>query len=295
VILGVDLTTAIIVSAIVVTVYTMVGGMWSVAYTDVLQLGLVVVGLAVALPYALGAVGGFDAAWTHYANARPDRGSFLPPASANATFWTRESIVGWWDVSLMLVFGGIPWNCYFQRVLSCQTPARAQWHSILSGLLTIALTAPPLVLGVAAFSYAWTPGLAAQLQGQPADTLPLLLKHAAPPLVALLGMGAIIGAVTSSFSSSILSAGSMFSWNTCKRLLWPALSTRVFRPGAQTSQTEAGSSDPVRQRFRRRPGLQTRCASVSDGGRVFRPGRSGSGAAVRSAPEILIVRPSRRV
>ena len=245
VILGVDLTTAIIVSAIVVTVYTMVGGIWSVAYTDVLQLGLVVVGLAVALPYALGAVGGFDAAWTHYANARPDRGGLLPPSSANATFWTRESIVGWWDVSLMLIFGGIPWNCYFQRVLSCQTPARAQWHSILSGLLTIALTAPPLVLGVAAFSYAWTPGLAAQLQGQPADTLPLLLKHATPPLVALLGMGAIIGAVTSSFSSSILSAGSMFSWNTCKRLLWPALSTRGMKRTIRLSIAVLGGAAAV--------------------------------------------------
>jgi len=224
VLLGVDLATAILVSAVVVTAYTMIGGMWSVAYTDALQLGLVVVGLAVALPYALGAVGGFDAAWLQYGAARAARGGLLPPVSANGGFWTRESLVGWWDVSLMLVFGGIPWNCYFQRVLSCRTPARAQWHSILAGLLTIALTAPPLLLGVAAFAYAWPPDLAAQLHRQPADTLPLLLKHLTPPLVALLGMGAIIGAVTSSFSSSILSAGSMFSWNTCKRLLWPSLS-----------------------------------------------------------------------
>jgi high affinity choline transporter 7 len=145
----------------------------------------------------------------------------------------------------MLIFGGIPWNCYFQRVLSCQTPARAQWHSILSGLLTIALTAPPLVLGIAAFSYAWAPGLAAQLQAQPADTLPLLLKHATPPLVALLGMGAIIGAVTSSFSSSILSAGSMFSWNTCKRLLWPALSASSMKRTIRLSIAVLGGAAAV--------------------------------------------------
>ena len=24
----------------------------------------------------------------------------------------------------MLMLGGIPWNCYFQRVLSCKTPAQ---------------------------------------------------------------------------------------------------------------------------------------------------------------------------
>ena len=245
VLLGVDLPTAIVASAVVVTAYTMIGGMWSVAYTDALQLGLVAIGLAIALPYAIGAVGGLDAAWTTYTAARADRGGLLPPLAATGAFWTRESLVGWWDVSLMLTFGGIPWNCYFQRVLSCRTPASAQWHSILSGLLTIALTAPPLLFGVAAFAYDWPPGLAAQLQRQPADTLPLVLKQVTPPLAALLGMGAIIGAVTSSFSSSILSAGSMFSWNTCKRLLWPSLSVPAMKRTIRLSIAVLGGAAAV--------------------------------------------------
>jgi high affinity choline transporter 7 len=229
VVLGTDLTTAILVSAVVVTLYTMIGGMWSVAYTDVFQLSLVVLGLAVALPPALHAVGGLHAAWATYASARPDQSSLLPPLAAHGAFWTRQSIVSWWDVSLMLMLGGIPWNCYFQRVLACQTPGRAQWHSILSGVLTIGLTVPPLLLGLCVFAYAWPADLAARLAVQPADALPLLFKHMVPPLVGLLGLGAIVGAVTSSFSSSILSAASMFGWNTCKRLLWPDLSLPVLK------------------------------------------------------------------
>ena len=49
------------------------------------------------------------------------------PAAARraARLWTAASVIGWWDVSLMLIFGGIPWNCYFQRVLSCRTPRDA--------------------------------------------------------------------------------------------------------------------------------------------------------------------------
>ena len=54
------LTTAILLSAVVVTAYTMLGGMWSVAYTDVFQLGLVALGLLVALPVAFQAVGGLS-------------------------------------------------------------------------------------------------------------------------------------------------------------------------------------------------------------------------------------------
>lgn len=224
VILAMPLITGILLSAIVVTFYTMLGGMWSVAYTDALQLGLVALGLGVALPFMLGEVGGLSNAWFSYITARPERGGLLPPLSASGEFWTTQTVVSWWDVSVMLALGGIPWNCYFQRVLSCRTPERAQWHSILAGLLTIAFTVPPLLLGVAAFSYAWPADLLAQLQAHPAQTLPMIFRYVTPPLIGMLGLAAIIGAVTSSFSSSILSAGSMFAWNCCYRLLKPDLS-----------------------------------------------------------------------
>ncbi len=229
VLLGMKLALAILMSAIVVIAYTMVGGMWSVAYTDAFQLALVVLGLLVAMPFIFEAAGGFDAAWSGYLTARAERGGFFPPLQPRGEFWSSQAIIGWWDVSLMLMLGGIPWNCYFQRVLSCQTPRKAQAHSIFAGVLTIALTIPPLLLGVAAFKYNWPTELLGQLQAQPSQTLPMLLKHVAPPLVALLGFGAIIGAVTSSFSSSILSAASMISWNCCYRLLWPQLSTTQMK------------------------------------------------------------------
>jgi high affinity choline transporter 7 len=229
VILKMPLATGILLSATVVIAYTMVGGMWSVAYTDAFQLGLVVIGLAFALPYAFNAAGGFDAAWSGYLAARPERGLFFPPLQPAGSFWTAQTIINWWDVSVMLMLGGIPWNCYFQRVLSCQTPRKAQLHSIFAGFLTILLTVPPLLLGLAAFKYPWPPDLLAQLQAQPSQTLPMLLQYITPPLIALLGLGAIIGAVTSSFSSSILSAATMMSWNCCRRLLWPQLTTKKLK------------------------------------------------------------------
>ena len=224
VMIGMKLSVAILLSAIVIIAYTMMGGMWSVAYTDAFQLGLVALGLLVALPFMLEATGGLSQALLSYQTARPDRIGLLPPLHGTGDFWTTQTIINWWDVSAMLVFGGIPWNCYFQRVLSCQSPQRAQQHSILAGLLTIAFTVPPLLLGVAAFRYAWPPNLLAQLQEQPSQTLPMIFQYVMPPVVGILGLGAIVGAVTSSFSSSILSASSMFTWNFFHRLLRPNLS-----------------------------------------------------------------------
>lgn len=235
VLLGMPLTTAILVSALVTTVYTVLGGMWSVAYTDIVQLALVAIGLAFALPYALRGAGGLHHAWLAYVAARPDASSVLPPLTAHAGLWSGTAISGWWDTSVMLVFGGIPWNCYFQRVLSCKTPRAARGQSVLSGLLTILLTIPPLLMGVAAFGFPWPSDVAARLAATPADAMPMLFARAVPPLVGLLGLAAIIGAVTSSFSSSILSAGSMVSWNGVRRLMWPDLSPPQMRRVIRTS------------------------------------------------------------
>src|SRR5687768_17284813 len=106
VMLDIDLATAIVVSAVVVTLYTMAGGMWAVAYTDAYQLMLVGIGLAITLPIALDAVGGVTAAWPLFQASRPDGALPVPPMRPAGT-WTTQSIVAWWDVSIMLMLGGI--------------------------------------------------------------------------------------------------------------------------------------------------------------------------------------------
>ena len=233
VLLGMSLTQAILLSAVVTTAYTALGGMWSVAYTDIFQLALVALGLAAALPFVLDGAGGLGHVWATYVVARPEGAGVLPPLHPHTDLWNRASVISWWDVSLMLVFGGIPWNCYFQRVLSCRTPRDARRQSVLAGMLTMLFVVPPLLMGMAAFAYPWPTDLLARLAAAPADAMPLLFARAVPPAIGLLGIAAIVGAVTSSFSSSILSAGSMFSWNGVKRLLVPSLSTaqmaRVIR------------------------------------------------------------------
>ena len=84
---------------------------------------------------------------------------------------------------MMLILGGIPWNCYFQRVLSCRSANHARGHSILSGLLTIVLTIPPLLMGLVAFAHVWPPDVARRLADQPAHALPMIFAYVVPPLV----------------------------------------------------------------------------------------------------------------
>lgn len=214
VILDIDLTSAIIVSAAIVTFYTMLGGMWAVAYTDAFQLALIPIGLIVALPFVFEHVGGFSAAWEQYKTLKGAAANPLPPVAVNS-FWTSGGIASWWDTTAMLILGGIPWNCYFQRVLASRTPGAARSQSVIAGIATIILTVPPLLLGIVATVY-WNGGLE-----NPTMAVPMMFRQLVPYWVGILGLVAIVGAVTSSFSSSILSAGSMFTWNWYLRLISP--------------------------------------------------------------------------
>src|SRR5437773_7331553 len=95
VLLGMPLTSAILLSAIVTTAYTALGGMWSVAYTDIFQLGLVALGLAAALPYVIDGAGGLHHSWASYLAARPDGGGIVPPIAARSALWTPPAVAGW--------------------------------------------------------------------------------------------------------------------------------------------------------------------------------------------------------
>lgn len=223
VILNIDLTTAIVISAAIVILYTMIGGLWAVAYTDAFQLMLIPIGLIITIPFVLHFTGSnLSSTWAQYQSIKGDAANVSPPVQINS-FWNLSGITSWWDTSLMLVLGGIPWNCYFQRVFSSKTPKIARNQSIMAGVLTILMTIPPLILGIIAVVY-WKGDL-----NEPALAIPLLLENLVPRWVALMGLAAIVGAVTSSFSSSILSAGSMFSWNWYLRLIAPRSHKRNIR------------------------------------------------------------------
>ena len=59
---------------------------------------------------------------------------------------------GWWnwhyaDYFLLLTFGGIPWQVYFQRVLSSKSAATAEILSYLAAFGCILMAVPPVLIG----------------------------------------------------------------------------------------------------------------------------------------------------
>lgn len=59
----------------------------------------------------------------------------------------------WWfylDNGLLLIFGGIPWQVYFQRVLSSKTAGRAQLLSYVAAAGCILMAIPSVLIGAIA-------------------------------------------------------------------------------------------------------------------------------------------------
>lgn len=54
------------------------------------------------------------------------------------------------DYALLLVFGGIPWQVYFQRVLSSKSASQAQILSFVAAFGCFIMAIPPVIIGMVA-------------------------------------------------------------------------------------------------------------------------------------------------
>ncbi|MBK8501239.1 MAG: sodium:solute symporter [Saprospiraceae bacterium] len=212
-ILGLGLNTSIILSGLIVIAYTSVGGLWSVAVTDVIQLAILFVGLTLVVWTIAGS-------WPYLGEIYDEyRLSF----GQRALLWPTMGVLGnskalWWDSALLLIFGGIPWQVYFQRVLASKDANVARNLSILAGLVCLLAALPPILIGMIAH----TTDLAAlglpEIE-DPSFVLPHVIKYLTNPVVATIGLGAVAAAVMSSADSSILSSSSVIVWNVFPKAL----------------------------------------------------------------------------
>ena len=216
-VIGLDLRASILASAAVAIAYTVFGGLRAVAYTDVVQMFLLLIGLGITIPYAIDAAGGW---------------AVIQENIALEGFSSRGEAVSYGDWTLILILGGIPWNVYFQRVLSSRDEAAAAKLSISAGFFCALMAIPPLILGLCGAAMDWgqvaDPAhgfelgtITRNLEDTPALVLPYILRLAVPTWVAVLGLGAVSAAVMSSVDSSILSASSLVAWNGYRRLINP--------------------------------------------------------------------------
>ncbi|XP_029386688.1 high-affinity choline transporter 1-like [Echeneis naucrates] len=208
VIVDININMSVIISALIAIFYTLVGGLYSVAYTDVVQLFCIFVGLWISVPFALSnpAVSDIGVSAKEEIYQSPWLGKIEPGDK-----WL------WADNFCLLMLGGIPWQVYFQRVLSASSATYAQVLSFLAAFGCLVMAVPSVLIGAIGASTDWnqtTYGPLPPKDKEESDMiLPIVLQHLCPPYVSFFGLGAVSAAVMSSADSSILSASSMFARN----------------------------------------------------------------------------------
>src|SRR5690606_24817255 len=142
---GLDRNLGIAGIALLGTTYTLLGGMWSVTLTDVVQMACIVVGLLflageVLVALGGGVVGGLEALWTA---VPPERWVLVPHESG-------AEVLAWLGVLAVGSLGNLPGQDLLQRVFASRSADTAVRACHLAGVTYLVLGTMPILLGLAA-------------------------------------------------------------------------------------------------------------------------------------------------
>jgi SSS family transporter len=191
------------IGVVSVLAYTLFGGMWSVAITDFMQMIILVVGLAVLAVFAGHQAGGADKVLA------------LAVSQDMFKFWPEPSfkeIMFFLAAAITMMFGSIPQQDVFQRVMSANSMTAATKGPIIGGICYILFAFVPMFLVVSALII--MPEKAAQLmQEDPQKVLPTLVMEQMPFGMQVLFFGALLSAIKSCASATLLAPSVTFTEN----------------------------------------------------------------------------------
>ena len=208
---AITLDQGILIGAVIVLVYTTLGGMWSVALTDLFQSVVIVVGLFYVAFLATGMAGGFGTVVQHASDA----GKFQ--------FWPTGGSKEWWAFVAAwatLAIGSIPQQDVFQRVTSAKDENTAVAGSLLGATAYFCLAFVPMFLAYAALMV--DPAMVNALLKQEGREVQLILPNfvlAHTPIFAqVMFFGALLSAILSTASGALLAPTALFTENVVKPL-----------------------------------------------------------------------------
>jgi len=208
-----------IIGTAVVLLYTLYGGMWSVALTDFMQMLVIVCGL-LYIAWSVGDMaGGVGVVVEHMDTA--GKLQFLP--TGGALQWVTF-IAGFSTMAL----GSIPQQDVFQRVNSARSEKGAVWGTVTGGVGYFFFAFVPLFIAYSASIVA--PDLVATHLAEGGDSqmiLPQLVLTHMPLVAQVLFFGALLSAIMSTASGTLLAPSVTFSENVLHGFM-PGMSDKHF-------------------------------------------------------------------
>jgi SSS family transporter len=216
---AVDLTTAIMAGAAVVVVYTLFGGMWSVAFTDLFQTVVILIGLTL-VAWLVGDLAGGASKVVAQAAAE-GKFDFFPTDSP-----------GWWAMAgafFAFAFGSVPQQDVFQRMTSAKDEKTAVRGTVIGALIYFCFAFVPMFIAYAAL--VTDPGLSSLFASEDGREiqriLPDLVLSKMPVWAQVMFFGALLSAILSTASGALLAPTSLFTENVLRPFV-PHMGERQF-------------------------------------------------------------------
>ena len=194
---GFPLESGIIAGAVIVIVYTTLGGMWAVAMTDFVQIIIIVIGLFILFVVVLVNLGGVATIWANI----PEGNFRMIPREHTGTAWL-DYLRAWLIIGL--ADGGS--QSLMQRGLAARSERTAQNAFYLAAIGYMILGMIPVILGIIAAVYL-------PVMDDPESVIIVLAEQNLHPILLAIFVGAILSAVMSSADSSLLAASSIITTN----------------------------------------------------------------------------------
>ncbi|WP_296821416.1 sodium:solute symporter family protein [Thiobacillus sp.] len=202
-------TQGTLIGAAIVLLYTLYGGMWSVALTDFFQMSIIVVGLLYILYVASDMAGGLGHVVQHA--AQKGQFNFWPEANS-------KDVIAFIAAWITMMFGSIPQQDVFQRVMSAKSENIAVAGSVMGGSFYFFFAFVPLTIAYSATLI--DPGLVSGLLDKDSQMiLPQLILNHMPVFAQIMFFGALLSAIMSTASGTLLAPAVTFSENIIKPYL----------------------------------------------------------------------------
>jgi SSS family transporter len=200
--------TGMVVGLLAVLVYVVIGGFLAVAWTDFIQMIVLVIGLGLIAIFAADLAGGAGKV-LELAHKR-DLGRFLPEPS----FTQLAMFIG---SGLTMMLGSIPQQDVFQRVMSAKDSKTAQRGAMIGGFSYIAFAFVPMFIVLAAVSVMGDKALELA-QNDYQRVLPSFVMGHMPLVMQILFFGALLSAIKSTSSATLLAPTTSFVENILKQI-----------------------------------------------------------------------------
>ncbi len=197
-----------VVGLLAVLVYVVIGGFLAVAWTDFIQMIVLVIGLSVIAWFAADLAGG-TAAVLNVA-AQKDLGRFLP----NPSFTDMAMFIG---AALTMMIGSIPQQDVFQRVMSAKNAKTAQRGAMIGGFSYIAFAFVPMFIVLCATIVMGEQALELA-KNDYQRVLPTFVLGHMPLVMQILFFGALLSAIKSTSSATLLAPTTSFVENILKQI-----------------------------------------------------------------------------